>query len=79
MQLIQAAAALLSATVFAQTPSISVFATNLDNPRGIRVTGHDRVVVAEAGVGGTNSTIGICPQLPFPLGPLSGGRTGRVV
>lgn len=79
MQLIHAAAALLSATAFAQAPTIGVFATNLDNPRGIRVIGEDRVIVAEAGTGGANSTIGICPQLPFPLGPLSGGRTGRAV
>ena len=79
MQLIHAAAAFLSVSVFAQAPTITVFATNLDNPRGIRVTGEDRVVVAEAGTGGPNSTIGICTQLPFPLGPLSGGRTGRAV
>lgn len=55
------------------------YATNLNNPRGLAFGNGNQLFVAEAGTGGTSDTIGICPeQVPFPLGPLTGGLTGRV-
>ena len=55
------------------------YATNLNNPRGLAFGNGNQLFVAEAGTGGANDTIGICPeQVPFPLGPLTGGLTGRV-
>lgn len=55
------------------------YAANLNNPRGLAFGNGNQLFVAEAGTGGANDTIGICPeQVPFPLGPLTGGLTGRV-
>ena len=62
----------------AATVATTVVATGLDNPRGITFGPDGNLYVAEAGVGGTNSTVGQCPQAPFPLGPITGGPTGRV-
>lgn len=58
--------------------SFETFATGLDNPRGLAFAPNGRLLVAEAGRGGANSTIGLCEQMPPPLGPVTGGPTGRV-
>ncbi len=42
----------------------TVFATGLNNPRGLRFGPDGNLYVAEAGLGGTNSTIGQCQQVP---------------
>jgi hypothetical protein len=55
-----------------------VVATGLDNPRGLGFGPLGRLYVAEAGVGGSASTVGQCPQTPPPIGPFSGGPTGQV-
>lgn len=72
-------AAILHGTpTFAQTSSnVEVVATGLDNPRGLKFHGNV-LYVAEAGVGGSDSTAGVCEQAPPPLGPITGGLTGRV-
>ncbi len=59
-------------------PGPTVYASGLNNPRGLAFGNGNQLFVAEAGTGGTNDTIGICSQqVPFPLGPLTGGLTGR--
>lgn len=60
------------------SPNVTVFATGLDNPRGIKFGPNGHLYVAEAGRGGSNSTVGICAQVAFPIGPFSGGNTGRI-
>jgi hypothetical protein len=49
-----------------------------DNPRGLAFGPDGRLYVAEAGTGGTTSTAGQCPQEPPPIGPFTGGFTGRI-
>ncbi len=57
--------------------TIKVFATGLNNPRGLKFGPTGRLYVAEGGTGGANnSTVGICDQVPFPVGPYLGGPTG---
>jgi len=55
--------------------SQSVFATGLNNPRGLKFGPDGNLYVAEGGVGGTDSTIGICDQVPG-AGPYKGSDTG---
>ena len=43
-------------------PVVSVFATGLNNPRGLTFGPNGNLYVAEGGLGGTNSTVGQCPQ-----------------
>jgi hypothetical protein len=63
----------------AQEPSgFKVYATGLDAPRGLRFGPDGYLYVAEAGRGGSKSTAGQCPQVPGPVGPYTGGDTGRV-
>lgn len=58
--------------------NISVFATGLDNPRGLTFGPDGNLYVAEGGQGGLNSTVGLCPQAPPPVGPNTGGMTARI-
>jgi hypothetical protein len=57
---------------------VSVFAAGLNQPRGVKFGPDGYLYVAEAGLGGTNSTIGLCPQVPTPPGPYTGGGTARI-
>src|SRR5205823_13835657 len=60
------------------TPSsnVAVFATGLNNPRGLKFGPDGSLYVAEGGVGGTNSTVGSCTQVIADVGPYTGSKTG---
>jgi hypothetical protein len=63
----------------AQTSSnISVFATGLNNPRGLKFGPDGNLYVAEGGAGGTMSSVGSCDQVVVPIGPYTGGFTARI-
>src|SRR3984957_366351 len=62
-------------------PTPFTVATGLEGPRGLRFGPDGYLYVAEAGTGGTTSTIGQCVQVPGPPGgpgPDTGGLTARI-
>ena len=56
--------------------AVSVFATGLNNPRGLKFGPSGSLYVAEGGIGGTGSTAGLCEQVIPPVGPYAGARSG---
>ncbi len=63
----------------AQLPaSTTVYASGLQGPRGLAFGPDGSLYVAEAGLGGTKSTVGTCTQVPAPVGPYKGGLTARI-
>jgi hypothetical protein len=61
-------------------PTPFVLASGLEGPRGLTFGADGNLYVAEAGTGGTTSTIGQCVQVPGPPGPGpdTGGPTARI-
>ncbi|MBO9202855.1 MULTISPECIES: ScyD/ScyE family protein [Niastella] len=55
---------------------VSVFASGLNNPRGLTFGPDGNLYVAEGGIGGTDSTTGKCTQVIPPVGPYRGSCTG---
>ena len=60
------------------SPNVTVVASGLDNPRGLKFGPDGYLYVAEGGVGGSQSTNALCPQVIPPIGPYTGGYTGRI-
>jgi hypothetical protein len=56
--------------------NVSVFATGLNNPRGLKFGPDGNLYVAEGGIGGLDSTQGCCEQVVPPVGPYTGSATG---
>lgn len=58
--------------------SVTVFAAGLNNPRGLKFGPDGYLYVAEGGLGGTNTTSGLCDQVIHPIGPYSGDYTASI-
>jgi hypothetical protein len=71
-------------TVRAQVPpcvpssNVTVIATGLNNPRGLKFGPDGQLYVAEGGLGGSLTTVG-CRQVDPPIGPYSGDFNARIV
>jgi hypothetical protein len=60
----------------AKSATVSVYATGLNNPRGLKFGPDGLLYVAEGGIGGSDSTVGKCPQVVPPVGPYTGSPDG---
>ncbi len=58
--------------------TVTVFATGLNNPRGLEFGPDGFLYVAEGGLGGTNSSSGSCDQVIPPIGPYTGDFTASI-
>ena len=59
--------------------TVSVFASGLNSPRGLKFGPDGYLYVAEAGLGGDISTVGQCEQVIPPVGPYAGGYSARIL
>jgi hypothetical protein len=78
--------ATMGSNLAAQSPraaagvEVREIASGLNDPRGLAFGPDKRLYVAEAGAGGGSlSTVGLCDQVQFPVGPFVGGNSARVV
>ncbi len=55
---------------------MTVFASGLQTPRGLKFGPDGYLYVAEGGAGGATSTVGQCEQVPPPIGPYTGSPDG---
>ena len=69
---------MLSPSLTWSQSNVTVFAQGLNNPRGLKFGPDGYLYVAEGGAGGTTSSAGLCDQVPAPVGPYTGGYTGRI-
>lgn len=73
------AVSIASPRAYAQLSSnATVYATGLESPRGLKFGPDGDLYVAEAGSGGTRSTVGTCAQVLPPIGTYLGGNSGRI-
>jgi hypothetical protein len=70
----QSDAASVNRSVANTEASVKVFATGLNNPRGLKFGPDGNLYVAEGGTGGTHTTQ--CTQVIAPVGPYLGSETG---
>src|ERR1700679_2853730 len=56
----------------------TVLASGLNDPRGLTFDPDGTLYIAEAGTGGTTTTVGTCTQGLPPLGPYKGGPSARI-
>ena len=77
-----AALALLTPAVRAQLPvdasNAKAWVSGFEGPRGLAFGADGALYIAEAGTGGSTSTVGVCPQPAPPVGPYQGGTTARI-
>ena len=79
--LVASVPAVVAGMAWGQVPvpaNATVFASGLNGPRGLAFGPDGALYVAEAGSGGSLSTVGVCTQVVAPVGPYKGGTTARI-